>query len=411
MSDSPDIKKIELDQLKPGMYVHDLDCPWLHHPFLFNRFLVTDEAMVQKVADAGIRSLYIDTRRGDDVYDAPTRFEYRRQSERQIVSLAEVRRQQAEQTISLEEERRRAGKLFRDASGVVAGVLQSAALGQYGELERLDPVVEKICDSIFRHRDALIPLARLKHHHGYTYEHAVATAAMMAAFARNQGLPRERIHQLALGAMLQDIGMARLPAEIVGKPERLSANEVEVMRAHVEHSHDIAQELADLPSTTMEVIAQHHERIDGTGYPFRLRGEEISTAGQMAAIVDVYDAMTSQRPYQGATAPTTALRKLFEWSQHHFSGELVQSFIRSVGIYPVGSLVRMESGMLGVVLEQTDDLLKPVVRIIYNTRTGNYLLPPLVIRVGRFAGANHGAILGPEDFARWNIDPTRWIPI
>ena len=411
MTEPVDIKKITLEQLKPGMYVHDLDCGWLQHPFLLPRFRINDESTIQKIAGAGIRALYIDTSRGDDVAEAPTLTESVQATRQKIVSLAELRREQAEKTISIEEERRRAAKLFRDASHIVAGVLQSARMGQYAELERLNPVVEKICDSIFRHSDALIPLARLKQHDSYTFEHAVASAAMMASFARGMNLPREQIHEVALGAMLQDIGMSRVPTQILEKPDRLNPNEVAVVRGHVEHSHDIAQELANLPEVTMEVIAQHHERIDGTGYPFRLRGDQISSHGQMAAIVDVYDAMTSQRPYQNATAPTAALRKLYEWGQHHFNGDLVQAFIRSVGIYPVGSLVRMESGMLGVVVEQTDDLLKPVVKIIYNTKTGNYLLPPVVIRVGRMAGANHGAIVGPESYTRWNIDPVRWIPI
>lgn len=410
MSDPDDIKKIATEQLKPGMYVHDLDCGWLQHPFLFSRFKVTDEAMVRRIEAAGIRSLYIDTARGDDVEQAPTYRVATRLSHQRIVSLADLHRDRATQTVSLEEERRRAAKLFRDASQVVAGVLQSARMGRFAELERLNPMVERICDSIFRHNDALIPLARLKRHDSYTYEHAVASAAMMASLARNLDFTREQIHQVALGAILQDIGMSRVPAIILDKPERLNPKEVAVVRGHVEHSHDIAQELANLPEATMEVIAQHHERIDGTGYPFRLRGEQISTHGQMAAIVDVYDAMTSQRPYQLATSPTTALRKLYEWGQYHFNGDLVQAFISSVGIYPVGSLVRLESGMLAVVQEQTDEMLKPVVKIIFNSKTGNYMLPPVVIRVGRLAGANHGAIVRPESYETWNINPLRWIP-
>ena len=411
MTDPAPIKKITIEQLVPGMYVHDLDCGWLQHPFLFSRFMVTDERMVQKIEGAGIRALYIDAGRGSDIAHAPTQSAVTRQLQLGVVSLSEIRRQQAQNQISLEEERRRAAHLFRESSLVVARVLGSARAGHYAELDRLNPVVEKICDSIFRHNDALIPLARLKQNASYSYEHAVASAAMMAGFARVVGLPREQIHEVVLGAILQDIGMSRIPSDILEKPDRLDAEEVAVVRGHVEHSHDIAQELADLPEATMEVIAQHHERIDGTGYPFRLRGDQISTHGQMAAIVDVYDAMTSHRPFQNAAAPTAALRKLYEWSQHHFDGGLVQVFIQSVGIYPVGSLVRLESGMLGVVLEQTDDLLKPVVRIIFNTKTGNYLLTPVVIRVGRLAGANHGVIIGPESFTRWNIDPMRWMPI
>ena len=409
MADFSTVKKITVEQLQPGMFVHDLDCGWLQHPFLFNRFMVRDEATIGRVAEAGIRHLYIDVLRGDDVADAPTHGEVGRAIDRRIVSLSELRAEQASLRVSLDDERRRATKLYRDSSGVVQQVLHSARMGAPVELERLDPVVDNIVDSIFRHTDALIPLARLKRHDSYTFEHAVASAAMMAAFGRHLKLEREQIREIALGAMLQDIGMARVPTEIVDKPSRLNANEVAVVRGHVEHSHDIAQELADLPEASLEVIAQHHERVDGTGYPFRLRGDQISTHGRMAAIVDVYDALTSQRPYQTATAPTQALRKLFEWGQHHFSGDLVQAFIRTVGIYPVGSLVRMESGMIGVVVEQTDDMLKPVVKIFFNTRTGNYQTS-VVIRVGRFAGANHGAIVSHESFEKWNIDPSRWVP-
>ena len=408
MTSLSSIKKISIEQLQPGMFVHDLDCGWLQHPFLFNRFLVVDDSMIERIARAGIKAMYIDVERGDDIA-APTRVDVVRGIEQRVQSLAQMKAEAAKRSITVDEERRRAAKLYQNASQKVREVLFSARMGAAADLEKLDPVVESIVDSIFRHSDALIPLSRLKRHDSYTYEHAVASAAMMAAFGRHLNLDRSQIRDIALGAMLQDIGMARVPSAIVEKPGRLNPNEVAVVRGHVEHSHDIAQELASLPMASMEVIAQHHERIDGTGYPFRLRGDQITLHAQMAAIVDVYDAMTSQRPYQTPTSPTQALRKLYEWGQHHFSADLVQAFIRTVGIYPVGSLVRMESGMIGVVMEQTDDLLKPVVKIFYNTKTRNYLTPVL-IRVGRFAGANHGGIAGHESFEKWNIDPGRWVP-
>lgn len=404
-----DIKKISVEELTPGMYVHDLDCGWLQHPFLFNQFAVTDESVIERIVKAGIRNLYIDTERGDDVPYAPTRQEVSGHLDSQMRSLAEVRRDRVEKTISLAEERRRAASLYVDAAYTVQNVLVDAQWGHVSEIQRLEPVVERIVDSVFRHPDALIPLSRLKRPDNYTFEHAVASAGMMAAFGRNLKLDREKIHQIVMGAMLQDIGMTRVPGAIIGKTTRLSPNEVALVRGHVNHSHDMAQELAHLPEASLEVIAQHHERVDGSGYPFLLQGDQISVHGQMAAIVDVYDALTSQRPFQDPVAPTTALRKLFEWSQHHFDGALVQAFIRTVGIYPVGSLVRLESGVLGVVVEQTDDLLKPVVRIFFNSQTGNYFSPQ-VIRIGRVGGAGHGPIVSHESFQKWNINPVRWIP-
>ena len=213
-------------------------------------------------------------------------------------------------------------------------------------MEKVEPLVEKMVDSIFRHQDALIPLARLKTHDEYTFQHSVSVCALMVAFARGLKLSREVIKEIAIGALLHDVGKAKVPDDILNKPGKLTDGEFDKMKSHVVQSKIILHNTPGISEIALDVAAQHHERFDGTGYPNKLKGQEISFYGQMGAIVDVYDAITSNRVYHKGMAPTDALKKLLEWSKFHFNPELVQSFIRTIGIYPSGSLVRLESGRM-----------------------------------------------------------------
>ena len=228
----------------------------------------------------------------------------------------------------------------------------------------------------------------------------------MTAFARTQGLPRETIREIAIGALLHDVGKARIPDEILNKPGKLTEAEFERMKSHVVQSKLILMATPGISPIALEVAAQHHERFDGSGYPNRLAGESISLYGRMAAIVDVYDAITSERVYHKGMPPTEALRKLLEWSSKHFEPRLVQAFIRSVGIYPTGALVRLESKRLAVVQAQhAEKPTQPRVKVIFHT-AGHYLQPEdLDLR------RSQDRIVGHEDFAAWNIDPARWLAL
>ncbi|MBS0555361.1 MAG: HD-GYP domain-containing protein, partial [Proteobacteria bacterium] len=278
-------------------------------------------------------------------------------------------------------------------------------LGKQIELEKIEPLVERMVDSIFRDQDALLPLARLKEHDSYTFQHSVSVCALMTAFARTLELPREIIREIAIGALLHDVGKARVPDEILNKPAKLTDAEFDKMKNHVVQSKIILQATPGISDIALDVAAQHHERHDGTGYPNKLKGEAISLYGQMGAIVDVYDALTSNRVYHKGMPPTEALRKILEWSAMHFKPTLVQAFIRSVGIYPTGSLVRLESRRLAVVQAQhADKPMKPTVKVIFHT-AGHYLQPEDVdLR------RSQDQIVGYEDFAAWNIDTARWLP-
>ncbi|MDR1854624.1 MAG: HD-GYP domain-containing protein [Azoarcus sp.] len=397
------IKVIPTSSLRVGMYVHDLNCDWIDHNFLRNRFLVDDEKTLREIVALGHNEIYIDVSKGLDVEEAaPTLEETRKNVDRQIDDIA--RREAPHPTVELAVERQRAKKLHAEANRIVHGMMNDVRLGKQIEIEHIEPVVTRIVDSIFRQQDALLPLAQLKNHDEYTFQHSVSVCALMSSFARALEMPREIIKEIAVGALLHDVGKATIPDAILNKPGKLTDAEFEQMKSHVVQSKMLLADTPGISPIALEVASQHHERYDGSGYPNKLKGEGISRYGQMSAIVDVYDAITSERVYHKGMPPTEALRKILEWSKFHFNPELAQVFIRSLGIYPTGSLVRLESGRLGIVEEQhPDKLMRPKLRVMFHTR-GYYLEPELVdLRYSQ------DRIVGYEDFAQWKIDPTEWV--
>ena len=398
------IKLIPTEKLQPGMYIHDLNCGWMDHNFVRSRFAVKTEAIAAEVRALGVHEVYIDTARGLDVMEAPTQEDHENEVDEALQAIATDRAAPMTHA-SVKREIERAQNLHGEANRIVRDVMGDIRLGKQIQLEQVEPLVERIVDSIFSRQDALIPLARLKEHDEYTFQHSVSVCALMTSFARALELPRDIIHEIAVGALLHDVGKAKVADEILNKPAKLTDAEFAKMKNHVVQSKIILQDTPGISQIALDVAAQHHERYDGTGYPNKLKGDEISLYGQMGAIVDVYDAITSNRVYHKGMPPTEALRKLLDWGKFHFKPELVQAFIRAVGIYPTGSLVRLESRRLAVVQSQNpEQLMQPVVKVIFHTR-GHYLTPETVdLR------RSQDRIVGHEDFPTWNIDPVRWLP-
>ncbi len=399
------IKKIRIDQLDTGMYVHDLNCPWIDHPFFGKQVQVQDQATLDTIRGLGIRELYIDVGKGADVPDAPTAEAAEEAIREQLTSIAG---ETVPARVPLAEEIQRARKLHVEANRIVKGLIGDIRLGRQIELEQVEPVVEGMIDSIFRCPDALLPLGRLKDHDQYTFQHSVSVCTLMIAFARGLGLPRDYIKEIAVGSLLHDVGKARVPDAILNKPAKLTDAEFAKMKSHVVQSQIILQHTPGIGPIALEVAGQHHERFDGTGYPNRLKGDEISFHGQMGAIVDVYDAITSNRVYHKGMSPPQAMGRLLEWSRFHFNPDLVKMFIKSIGIYPTGSLVRLQSGRLGVVLEQNlERAMQPRLRVIYHAEHKHYL-PPEDLDLAAPNGRD--GIVGHEAFETWGIDPQRWLP-
>lgn len=402
------IRKIPIDQLLPGMYVVDLHKRWLDHSIWIRRFKVRDDDHIWKLKDEGIVEVSIDTAKGIDLPPSP--IARINAVEKRIRSLAEIKAE-IPHTVSLGEERRRATKLLREASNTVSGLMLSAKAGLSVDAAQLEPVVSKMLESVTRNPDALAPLSRLKSEDAYASEHAVATAALIIAFGRQQGLPEPEIEKLALGTMVKDVGHAAIDARLITKPGVLSQAEFSIVQGHVEEGLAVLEATSRLSETSVAVVLEHHERYNGCGYPYRMAGDEISLAGRMAAIVDTYDAMTSARPYRAAMSPSLALRQLYEEGGKQYDPTLVAAFVKTVGIFPGGTLVLLESGHLAVVEQlNPDNMLTPVVLVIYHTGRQQYLTTPAQVDLSRKVGNHYGQIVRAESYERWGISALRWQP-
>lgn len=401
------IRQIPIRDLLPGMYVVDVHKSWLDHSLWRQRFEVRDAAHVRRLVAEGITNVSIDTNKGIDLPPLPVTT--RERIEGKVVSPAAPVKVSPRQ-VSLGEERRRAGRLINEASGTVTELMLAARGGRTVDAARLEPVVGKMIESVLRNPDALAPLARLKQIGAYATEHAVATTALVIALGKQQGLPQPELEKLALGTLLKDIGQSAIDAKLITKPGMLSKSEYTLVQSHVEEGLAVLEATSRLSETSVAVVLEHHERFNGCGYPYRMAGDEISVAGRMAAIVDTYDAMTSDRPYRPAISPSLALRQLYDQGGTQFDPALVAAFIRTVGIYPVGTLVMLESGHLAVVEEVNHDiLLSPVVRVIYHASRRQYVTPARV-DLARKVGNHYGQIIRAETFERWGLSPLRWQP-
>lgn len=394
------IKKIRVEQLAPGMFIHDMNCGWMEHPFLGNRIKIRHDKDIEKIVGYGIREVYIDTEKGLDATDAQEESEVKAEIEHQMIEI--VQKAKPRDTAALHDELAKAKKVHGEANKIVHSILQDARIGKQVELEQVEPIVEQMTDSIFRNKDALISLSRIKQKDDYTFLHSVSVGTLLISFCRALEMDRDMIRLVGIGGLLHDVGKMKVPNSVLNKPGKLTDDEFMIMRSHVVHSREILSQTPGIAQASTDVAAQHHERHDGTGYPLGLKGEEMSVFGQMAAIVDVYDAITSERCYHKGMEPTVALRKMFEWSKFHFNPELIHAFVRTIGIYPVGTLVMLESGKIGIVIEQREQNLSlPQVRIVFNAKKGYYLAPE---DVDLSKPTNHDSIVSHESPAKWGID-------
>ena len=403
------LKKVDSSQLRIGMFIHDLDCGWMEHPFVRSQFLLSSEEEIRKIAAARIRGVVIDCSRGMDV-DAPTLAQAAATTEAEVTAIAA--RTTSQVRVPLGEELQRAANVRRQAAGLVRTVMQDARLGKAVEIGQVAPVVQNVTESILRNSGALLGLLQIKNKDDYTFLHSVSVCALLVAFCRSRGMPEDVIYQAGIGGLLHDTGKALVPDAILNKQGRLSDEEFDIVKRHPRDGHDILVKTPGIGPVPLDITLHHHERRDGSGYPDRQAGDGISELAQMAAIVDVYDAITSDRCYHKGIPPAEALRKIYEWSKHHFDPALVQEFMRCVGIYPVGTLVLLESGRLGVVVEPHESsLLTPKVNVFFHAKQQVYIRPETVdlSRATGFGGGDR--IVRHESAAKWQVEPLRFMQL
>lgn len=385
------LKLISVQQLQMGMYIHQFCGSWLDHSFWKAGFVLNSHADLQRLHQSNVSSLWIDTAKGLDLPANPQPSAPATQPP--LKSDAPLRVERAEEI-------QRALKICAHSKKAVMQMFQEVRMGQAIELVKVDDLVHNVSTSLLRHPDVLISLARLKTADDYTYMHSVAVCALMVAVARQLELPVAQVHQAGVAGLLHDIGKLTIPESILNKPEKLSADEFERIKLHPAAGGAILRQNPQLDALVLDVCLHHHEKIDGSGYPHHLAGEQISLFAQMGAVCDVYDAVTSTRPYNRGWDPAEALQRMSGWTGH-FDSRVLQALVKCVGIYPVGSLVRLHSGKLAVVLEQSSEsLLLPKVKVFFSTRS-KMPLPQRILDLSRLQGEEH--IVARESPEAWDF--------
>jgi HD-GYP domain-containing protein (c-di-GMP phosphodiesterase class II) len=384
------------------------------HPFFGSSLSVKNESIIEKIIRFGIREVYIDTDKGLDVADESTKLEAK--GERHEKQSEELNKNDeinfdAIKPLSIGEEIQKAKKIRDEALLTVQKVMSDIKLGNQIQNESVVHTVDDILVSILRNKDALTCLGRLRKTDEYLFNHSISVCALMVSFGKYLGFDQQLMREVGVGALLHDIGTMKIPPEILNKKSALSEEEYDEIKKHVHHGKILLEENEDIAETSIITAYQHHERLDGSGYPNGLTGDKISYTGQAIAIIDVYDALTTKRCFRRKIPPTQALQLIYERSSTQFNRELVQKFIRCVGIYPVGSLVRLESGMIGVVQSQSEgNMLQPVIRVIYNKKTERYISVPYDIDLSLDLGKGGGdRIVGYELQEELNIQPEMYL--
>lgn len=372
-------KKIDVIDLRPGMYISQLDRPWLESPFLFQGFeLRTAEEM--DLLRKHCKYVIIDVALGLDVLPLSSRVEY--ESRMRAIQVEEdqltlkVReladspgrpraRPAYEDQVPLEQEIPHAREIETSARDVMHDLVRDVQKGKEFSMELVTKVVTNMVNSMIRNPDAMVCLTYMRKISDYTALHSIRTTILGIAFGRHLVFTKDQLIELGVGLMLHDIGMLKIPHAILEKPSGLDTEEFEKMKRHVGWGVALIKNNGGIPPLAMQVVQQHHERQDGEGYPVHLKGDAISQAGFIASIVDVYDAVTSDRIYSGGMSAEDALKRMYEWREKDFHAELVEDFIRCMGIFPIGSLVELSTGSIGVVISiNRARRLKPKVALV-----------------------------------------------
>jgi HD-GYP domain-containing protein (c-di-GMP phosphodiesterase class II) len=385
------LKRIPVDQLSLGMHLQAFCGAWLDHPFWRTKFVLNDPNDLTLIRESTITEVWIDISRGLDVETSETAV---------IVTAEELPAPPPvmQGKSSFDDEVKRAAKICAKGKEAVVSMFQEARMGKAIEAEAAAPLVEEISNSVMRNPGALISLARLKTADDYTFMHSVAVCALMIALARQLGLDEQETREAGMAGLLHDLGKAMIPMEILNKPGKLTDEEFTLVKTHPEEGHKLLMEGKGVSDMARDVCLHHHEKVDGSGYPEGLNSETMSLFAKMGAVCDVYDAVTSNRPYKAGWCPAESIKRMAEW-KGHFDPLVFQAFVKSLGIYPIGTLVRLESGKLGVVIEQGEQsLLKPKVKIFFSTKSQAYIKPEL-IDIAR----SPEKIAGREDAAKWGI--------
>lgn len=372
-----------------GMYVSGFEGSWFKHPFWRARFLIKDERVLARIRASGIDALLIDTALGV----APARAG--------AGPIPSEKGDQAEPSATdrplSDPEVQRARTILSQGQALVRGLFHDARLGKLVVTDDVASLVEDIARSVERSQATLINMARLKSKDEYTYLHSVAVCALMINFARQLQMDEARVHEMGVAGLLHDVGKMAMPADILNKAARLTDSEFAEVKRHPLSGHELLVTSGNVPAVALDVALHHHERVDGAGYPFGLKGSDISVAARMGAICDIYDALTSDRCYKQAWTPAEAIMRMESW-QGHCDPALLFTFMQSVAIFPPGLLVRLRSNRLAVILPNGRRGSRAMARAFFDARAREFLPARDVFITG---GMDGDQVVSREEPAHW----------
>jgi HD-GYP domain-containing protein (c-di-GMP phosphodiesterase class II) len=379
-------KTVPVAELQFGMYVAELDRPWTDTPFTFQGFVLQTPGQLETLKKY-CSVVFIDPDRSEVVSRLTETMPPRTSAK---VDLTRSGRFRWTEVRSVEQEYPNAAGNHAAGNVVVRECIVALRSGKTLPGEKLCQAVSGITESVLRNPDAMLLFTRLNEKGDYTQSHALDCSIYMTAFGRFLEMSRDDILLLGHVGLLQDIGKIKLPTPLIEKPDRLTAIEYRLAQKHVQYSAEILRATSGLPHGVAELATLHHERLDGSGYPRGLRGKDIGLIGSIAAIVDTFDALTAHRPYAGPISPSEALKVLYKARGVLLDAYLVEQFIRCIGIFPLGSIVELNGGEVGVVVTQNlAKRLQPRVMLIQDA-AGNPLKPQKLIDLSRGIRAPDG---------------------
>jgi HD-GYP domain-containing protein (c-di-GMP phosphodiesterase class II) len=385
-----------------------------------NSLLIENDGMIQKVLRQDIREVYIDTGMGLDVLVAspPEKTvveEHPREitvaGPKVIVPATFEEKLAAIKPIEVGDEVPAAIKIREKAESVLEEVFAEVLAGRKPDIAAARHVSEEMVESAMRNADALPVVAKVREREKYLRARSLNVSSLMIAFSKFLGIDPHEMVEIATGSLLHDIGMLKVSEQILESGRKLTAEEFNEVKKHVAYSYDMLLGTPGVSKTILQVAALHHERQDGSGYPRGLRGEQIPPVVRMIGIVDIYDAITTPRAYGEKIQLTQANKKLLEIaSLEQIDEKLTQAFISLMGIYPVGMIVRLASGKIGVVVKQNpESLLKPVVRVVYDGKRGCFVRPRDIDLLHQQDERSEEKIVAPDSENKLEIDPINFI--
>jgi len=404
-------RRIGIDQLKPGMRIETMDRSWLTTPFLRHRMAITSQEQIQQLRACGVTMLEVtveDEEAGGQESFRPTPDPLPEPDEG---VRSHAQRDEGDQTpsapsIPFDEELPAAKQVYQAAKSIIERAMHDVRMGRAINMEAVTQVVTGLADSVLRNPDALTSLSRLKRFDEYTFFHSVNTSVLALSLGRMMGLQRDALHQLGVGTLLHDIGKTKIPLDLLNKPGRFEPHEFELMKQHVMRGAEVLSDMTGLADPFLKPALEHHERVDGSGYPHQRRKTELSQYGLIAAVVDIYDAITSDRCYHKAKPAHDALQFLYVISQKgHLDHQVVQRFIQAVGVYPVGSVVELNTGELAVVRRiHHGHPLEPMIILAANSG-GTLRSHPMELDLRQQTSRPHRVITSVKDPVATGVNP------